>query len=102
MMMMEFSVTPLDQGASISPYVARCVDLVDRSGLAYQLTPMGTVVEGQLDQLLGVLQQCVDALAADCERVTCAMKLDYRRGADSRLQSKIQSIEERLGRAVQR
>ena len=47
MVLLEFSMTPLDKGESVSAYVARSLDIVDRSGLPYQLTPMGTIVEGE-------------------------------------------------------
>lgn len=99
---MEFSMTPLAQGESVSPYVARCVEIVDRSGLDYRLHAMGTVVEGELDPLLGVLKDCFAALQADCDRVTCSVKFDYRRGRGGALESKVASVEQRLGRSVKR
>ena len=102
MVLMEFSMTPLDKGASVSTYVARCVDIVDRSGLDYRLNPMGTIVEGPIDQVLDVLRRCFDALASDCARVTCAAKFDYRQGQTSRLDAKIASVEEKLGRSVRK
>ncbi len=48
MTLMEFSMIPLDKGASFSEYVARILKIVDESGLDYQLNPMGTVVEGRM------------------------------------------------------
>jgi len=45
-MLVEFSITPIGRGESLSEDVARILDLVDRSGLNYKLTPMGTIVEG--------------------------------------------------------
>ena len=94
---MEISLTPLGVGTSVSTYVARCVDLIDRSGLDYQLHAMGTVVEGQLDALLTLLQQCIDALLADCDRVTVSAKFDCRKGASGRLRGKVDAVEQRLG-----
>ena len=98
MTLMEFSIIPLDKGASVSPYVARCLDIIDSSGLDYRLHAMGTVVEGELNALLALLQQCFENLQADCDRVTCTVKFDYRRGNDARLTSKLQSVQEKLGR----
>ena len=46
MVMIEFSMYPLDKGESLSPYVARILDVIDRSGVTYRLNPMGTVLEG--------------------------------------------------------
>ena len=58
MVLLEMSITPLGVGESVSAYVAECVDLIDRSGLDYELHAMGTIVEGELDQVLE-LMRCV-------------------------------------------
>ena len=56
MALLEFSITPLGAGESVSQYVARAVDLIDKSGLDYRLHAMGTVVEGDVGPLLDLLQ----------------------------------------------
>jgi uncharacterized protein YqgV (UPF0045/DUF77 family) len=43
MVLLEFSMSPFGKGESLSPYVARSLDIIDKSGVAYQLTPMGTI-----------------------------------------------------------
>lgn len=98
MTLMEFSIFPVDKGASVSTYVARCLDLVDSSGLPYRLHAMGTVVEGELPQLLDILNRCFVALQTDCDRITCTVKFDYRRGTESRLETKLASLEAKMGR----
>jgi uncharacterized protein (TIGR00106 family) len=98
MILLEFSMVPIGKGESISPYVARCLDIVDSSGLDYRLHAMGTIVEGEVDQVLEVLRKCLEALAADCDRITCTAKLDYRKGQTGRLDAKVKSVEEKLGR----
>ncbi|HMO87497.1 MAG TPA: MTH1187 family thiamine-binding protein [Lacipirellulaceae bacterium] len=100
MVLLEFSVVPLGQGESVSPYVAQCVDLVDQSGLDYEVHAMGTIVEGELDEVLALLKRCVEAVAASCNRVTCSAKLDYRQGASGSIQSKVDSVQHQLGRKV--
>jgi uncharacterized protein (TIGR00106 family) len=99
---MELSLFPLDKGESVSPYVARCLDIIDRSGLDYRVNPMGTVLEGELAPLLDVVRRCFDALSADCHRIECSIKLDYRKGRRDGLDSKIASVEKKLGRAVKK
>ena len=100
MVLLEFSMSPLGQGESVSPYVARVVDIIDKSGLDYQLHAMGTVIEGEIDEVLSVLKSCFEELSSDCDRISCTAKLDYREGASGRLQSKITSVEEKLGRSL--
>ena len=78
---LEFSMFPLDKGESVSKYVARSIDIIDRSGLAYQTHAMGTVIEGEFDQALDVVRRCYEAMAADCDRIECSIKIDARKGA---------------------
>lgn len=100
MVLLEFSMSPLEKGESVSPFVARSLEIIDQSSLDYRLHAMGTIVEGPIDQVLGVLQQCFEAMAADCDRITCTVKLDYRKGHTGRLESKVASVEEKLGRKL--
>lgn len=100
MVLMEFTVVPLDKGASLSQYVAMVLDVVDKSGLAYQLTPMGTVVEGDWPDLMTLLDKCFHTAEAVSDRITISVKFDYRKGTDGRLHSKIESVERRLGRKL--
>lgn len=100
MVLLEMSITPLGKGESVNQYVAECVELVDRSGLAYELHSMGTIVEGELDEVLALMRQCIEQVATHCDRVTCTAKLDFRRGRSGRLKSKITSVEQKLGRNV--
>ena len=80
--------------------MARAVDLVDRSGLAYRVNPMGTVVEGPLDDVVALIARCHKAVAADCARVSTVIKIDDRRGVTDALESKVADVEQRLGRAL--
>jgi uncharacterized protein (TIGR00106 family) len=96
------SIVPLGQGESVSQYVAQCVDIVDRCGLTYELHAMGTIVEGELAEVLSVMQQCIEQVARSSNRVTCSAKLDYRQGASGRLAAKVASVEQKLGRAVKK
>ena len=100
MLLMEFSVVPLDKGESLSPYVASMLDIVDKSGLDYRLTPMGTVVEGEWDALSHLLGACFQSIQTVSDRVTVSVKYDYRKGRSGRLESKIDSVEKQLGRKL--
>ncbi|TWT74614.1 hypothetical protein Pla123a_34380 [Posidoniimonas polymericola] len=96
MVLMELSVVPLGQGESVSQYVAQCVDVIAQSGLDYELNAMGTVVEGELPQLLAIIQQCVDLMSRHSDRVTASVKLDHRAGASGRIRGKVASVETKL------
>jgi uncharacterized protein (TIGR00106 family) len=100
MVLLEFSMTPLSKGESVSKYVARSLEIIEASGLDYRLHAMGTIIEGEIDDVLAVLRQCFTAMSTDCDRVTCTAKFDYRRGYQGRLDSKVKSVEEKLGREL--
>jgi uncharacterized protein (TIGR00106 family) len=102
MVLLEMSITPLGKGESVSRYVSECVDIVDQSGLDYELHAMGTIVEGELAQVLDLMRRCIEQMATHSDRVTCAAKLDFRRGQIGRLKSKVASIEEKLGRQIRK
>ena len=98
--LLEFSMTPLDKGESVSKYVARSLKIIDESGIDYRLNPMGTVLEGTWEQVFDVVNQCFERMRQDCNRISVAIKVDYRKGKEGRLQSKIASIEEKLNKEL--
>jgi uncharacterized protein (TIGR00106 family) len=100
MVLLEFAMYPINRGEGVSEYVARSLDIVDQSGLAYQLTPMGTIIEGEWNEALAVVTKCFEAMRADCDRVGTAIKMDYRAGKSGRLSSKVASVEKKVGRKL--
>jgi uncharacterized protein (TIGR00106 family) len=100
MVLLEFSITPLGMGESVGQYVARAVDVIDRSGLNYQLHAMGTIVEGELNQVLAVLRSTIEELTKDCPRLSVTAKIDYRANHSGMLTAKPAAIEKRLGRKL--
>ncbi len=92
----ELSLFPMDKGASVSPYVARAVGVIRSSGLPHLLTPMGTCIEGEWDEVMAVVGACFKALAADSDRVYLGVKADWRRGREGGLRAKLASVETAL------
>ena len=100
MLLAEFSLTPLDKGASVGEVVARSLDVIDRAGIPYRLGPMGTCVEGGWDEVMAVLKACFERMAEDCERISISFKGDWRRGSSARMEAKIARVEQVLGRRL--
>jgi len=100
MVLLEFSMAPSTKGESMSTWVARILDIIDKSGLPYQLTPMGTIIEGEWDEVMAVVTACFEAMQTDCERIGTHIKIDYRAGPGSRMKSKIDAVEKKLGRKL--
>lgn len=102
MVLLEFSMSPLGKGESVGKYVSRSLDIIDKSGVDYRLNPMGTVLEGEWDEVMAVVKRCYERMKRDCNRISCSIKIDYRKGAKGRLTGKIASVERRLGRPVKK
>ena len=100
MILLEFSMSPLGKGESVSKYISRSLEIVDRSGLDYRLNPMGTVLEGNWDEAMDIVRRCFNAMKKDCDRISVSIKVDYRMGSRGRLESKIARVEKRLKRKL--
>jgi uncharacterized protein (TIGR00106 family) len=100
MVLLEFSMFPSSKGESMSRYVARILDVIDKSGLPYQLTAMGTIIEGEWAEVMDVVTDCFRTLETDCPRVSSQIKIDFRAGTNSRMNSKVATVETSLGRKL--
>lgn len=89
------------QAGSASEDVARVIDLIDKSGLPYKLGSMATVIEGDWEPVMAVLNKARRMLhRRGHERVYIVITIDDRKGATNRLAGKVKSVEERLGREL--
>jgi uncharacterized protein (TIGR00106 family) len=100
MVLLEFSMSPLGKGESVGAYVARSLDIIDKSGVPYRLNPMGTVLEGEWEEVFTVVRKCYERMKKDCNRISCTIKVDYRKGHTGRLESKVASVEKKLRRRI--
>jgi len=91
-----FSVTPLGVGEDVAEYVADAVRVVRDSGLPNRTDAMFTTVEGDWDQVMDVVRQAVDAVAAKAPRVSLSLKADVRPGVTGALDAKVEAVERRL------
>ncbi len=102
MVLAEFSMYPTDKGESVSKFVSQIIDHIDKSGITYKLTPMGTILEGSWDEVFGVISRCFKILESQSNRITTIIKVDYRKGDMSRMTSKIDKVESILKREIKR
>lgn len=101
--LIEFAIFPTNSSESKSKYISRVLDLVDKSGLNYQFTPMGTIIEGEsVQEVLAVVNDAYKELQIDCSRIYSTIKIDYREGPVGRLDKKVASVEKRLDRKLKK
>ncbi|MEJ5226345.1 MTH1187 family thiamine-binding protein [Thermodesulfovibrio sp.] len=101
-MLVQFSIVPLGVGVSLSSYVAKVIKIVENSGIPYKLHAMGTIVEGEWDEVMDLIKRCREALLEDTDRILIEIKIDDRKHSHNRIEGKVASVEEKLGKRVNR
>ena len=96
-MLVAFSVAPSGgESDSVSAAVAAAVRVVRESGLPCETNAMFTNIEGEWDEVMAVVKQAVDVVAATAPRVSLVLKADIRPGYTGQLTAKVERIEEHL------
>ena len=97
-MIVAFSISPTagDETGGVSEAVAEAVRVVRASGLPCETNAMFTNIEGEWDEVMAVVKQAVDVVAAVSPRVGLVLKADIRPGYDGQLTAKVERIEEAL------
>ncbi|NEA21351.1 MTH1187 family thiamine-binding protein [Actinomadura bangladeshensis] len=95
-MLVAFSVTPLGAGEEVGELVAEAVRVVRASGLPNRTDAMFTTIEGEWDEVMAVVKDATDAVAARAPRVGLVIKADIRPGVTGALESKVASVERHL------
>ncbi|MGO4613202.1 MTH1187 family thiamine-binding protein [Nocardia sp. 2YAB30] len=95
-MIIAFSVTPLGTGVDVGRAVAEAVRVVRASGLPNRTDAMFTTVEGEWDEVMGVVKQATDAILAVAPRCSLVLKADIRPGITDAMTAKIDKVERYL------
>ncbi len=101
-MLCQFSIFPVGAGESLSASVAGIIDIIDKSGIPYQTHSLGTIVEGDWETVMDLIRRCHEVIGQDNARVVTNIHIDDRKGADNRIEGKIKSLENHLGRKISR
>jgi uncharacterized protein (TIGR00106 family) len=95
----EISVVPLGtKTPSVSPYVARAVKVLEREkDVRYEITAMGTIVEGDLDRILAVVKKMhEETFGEGVARVLTTVRIDDRRDKVQSMKKKVASLKKKL------
>jgi uncharacterized protein (TIGR00106 family) len=99
MAIVKVSIIPVGTGSpSLSGHIARAVKVLrQEKNLKYELTSMGTIIEGDLDNILSVIKKMHRAaLAEGVVRVVTTIEIDDRQDRPSTMSSKVESVMKRL------
>ena len=96
--MIDLCVVPIGVGVSVSQYIAECQRIIERSGLASQMHPYGTVIEGEWDAVMAVVKQCHQSVhEMGAPRISTTVKIGTRIDREQHMRDKIDSVVEKLG-----
>jgi len=95
-MLVSFAMIPLDKGASFSEHVAKLMEIIEDSGLPNELTAMSTIIEGEWDEVMDVINKCRLALRENSDRVSIKIWVDDKAGATGMLSGKTKSVREKM------
>ncbi|MEK7727474.1 MAG: MTH1187 family thiamine-binding protein [candidate division KSB1 bacterium] len=97
-MLVEFRVLPVGTGEETKELVAKTVAIIEKSELDYQLTAMGTLLEGQWEEVMFVIQKCHEEVKKFAERVVTEIVIDDRKDLNGRLKGNVLEVEYVLGK----
>ena len=101
-MLFQLTMFPTGRSSeSVSADVAKVIDIIDKSGLAYKVTPMCTIIEGEWAPVMNVINKARLMLRRrGHQRIYISITIDDRKGAKGRIHGKVASIEKKLKREV--
>ncbi len=93
----DLCVVPLGVGLSVSRYVAACQEIINRAGLKSELHAYGTNIEGEWDQVFGVVKACHERIhEMGAPRITTTIKAGTRIDRDQTMADKVASVREKV------
>jgi uncharacterized protein (TIGR00106 family) len=101
-MLVEFTIIPIGAGSSLGDQLAEALKIVDASGLPYKVNPMGTVVEGEWDEIMKLIKKCHRTVMKHAERAVTTISIDDRKNKHRRIEEKVKSIERRIGKTLKK
>ena len=99
-MVVNFTIVPIGKDSSLSTKVAKILRIVSESGISYKLHAMGTILEGEWDEIMRLIKKCHKKILKDSDRVLTTITIDDRKGRTGRISSKVKSVERKLGKKL--
>ncbi|MBS3736367.1 MAG: MTH1187 family thiamine-binding protein [Candidatus Bipolaricaulota bacterium] len=95
-MIVEFDTYPIGKESGLSEDIAEVEKIIESSGLEHQLTAMGTIIEGDWDEVMKVIKKCHHHLREDYDRVETHIKIDDHAGRAGRIEGKVEGVKNNL------
>ena len=96
-MLAELSMTLLGRGTHLSGDLGRILKIIDESGIRYKLTPSGTCIEGEWDEVMDLVKKCHREARSFCTYVLTTVRIQDESGAYDQMNENIASVERAVG-----
>lgn len=96
-MLAHVTFVPVGTGEEIKELLAKAMKIIDRSDLDYQLTSMGTIIEGDWDEIMALVKKCHEEIKNFADRITTNITIDDRKNMTARLKNNVLEIEYAVG-----
>ena len=98
-MLVELSINPLGRGTHLSKDLGEILKIIDESGLPYCLTPSGTCIEGDWDEVMTLVKRCHQQARSGSSHVMTTVRMEDEEGATDKLSENIEAVERAAGRS---
>ena len=99
-MVVNFTIVPMGKESSLSSQVAEVLKIVSDSEIDYKLHSMGTILEGDWDEIMRLIKRCHKKILKDSDRVLTTITIDDDKGRTDRITGKVKSVERKLGKKL--
>lgn len=100
MISVELTIIPIGtSGTSLSRYIAAAVSALDKTGVKYEISGMGTIIESDdPEKLFDAVKMAHEAVFDEgAQRVATSLKIDDRRDKEVSVERKVLSVREKMG-----
>ncbi len=99
-MLVELNIIPLGRGTHLSRDLGEILNIIAESGIPYRLTPSGTCVEGEWDEVMALVKRCHEHARIGSTHVMTTVRIEDELGARDKLTENIASVERAAGRPL--
>lgn len=99
-MLVELSINPLGRGTHLSQDLGEILKVIDDAGVSYVLTPLGTCIEGEWDQVMPLIKKCHEVARGMSPHIFTTLRIEDEEGATNKIKENVAAVERAAGRSL--
>jgi len=95
MIIAELAIFPTSEGVSVSKYVRKALEEIEKSGLKHETGAMSTTIEAKsLDEIFEVIKRAHEAIVGmGAKRIHIDLRIDHRLDKEATIESKKRAVQ---------